>query len=89
MSLTRRAVLEALADASSGYRRETTTVESLSSALDANEATVATHLNGLAECELARTYPNGRVRVTVTGEDLLALDVDGVVVDPGATGSDG
>jgi hypothetical protein len=38
------------------------------------------HLYGLAACELARTYPDGRVRVTGTGEESLDLDVEGAAV---------
>lgn len=83
MSLTRRAVLAQLAAATDAERRETTTVETLASALDADTGAVERHLEGLAACELARVEPDGRVRATVTGEELLALDADElVIVDP-------
>lgn len=86
MSLTRRTVLEQLAAASDAERRETTTVEAVASALDADVGAVERHLDRLAACELARFGPDGRVRATITGEELLVLDTDElVIVDPGPT----
>lgn len=80
MSVTRRAVLERLAAASDADRRELTTKARLAATLDADEATIESHLDGLAACELVRTYPDGRVRITITGEELLALDTDELVI---------
>jgi DNA-binding transcriptional ArsR family regulator len=83
MDVTRTAVLEALAAASDAAQGETTTTAALAAALDVDEETVQSHLDALEACELARTYPDGRVRVTVTGEELLALEADElVIVDP-------
>jgi Mn-dependent DtxR family transcriptional regulator len=83
MSVTRRAVLEQLATASDADQRETTTTAALAAMLETDKGTIESHLNGLTACELARTYPNGRVRITITGEELLALDTDEmVIVDP-------
>lgn len=83
MPVTRRAVLEELAAASDAERGETTTIGALASALDVDEQVVEAHLTGLAACELARTHDDGSARVTVTGEELLELDADDVVVvDP-------
>ncbi|QAU11554.1 hypothetical protein EKH57_01565 [Halorubrum sp. BOL3-1] len=63
-------------------RRETTRT-ALAASLGVDERTVDAHLIGLATCELVRTYSDGRVRVTVTGEELLGLDADGLaIVDP-------
>jgi DNA-binding transcriptional ArsR family regulator len=90
MDVTRRAVLEQLARASDAARRETTTVEALASELDADEGAIEAHLDGLVSCELARRAPDGGIRVTITGEELLELDVDDlVIVDPGAENSGG
>jgi len=76
-------VLRELARASDARRRETTTVDALASGLDDDERAVASHLDDLAACDLARARDDGRVRVTTTGEDLLALDLDEpVVIDP-------
>ena len=80
MSVTRRAVLEQLATASDADQRETTTKAALAAMLETDEGTIESHLNGLAACELVRTYPDGRVRITITGEELLALDTDELVV---------
>jgi len=80
MSVTRRVVLERLATASDAEQRATTTKAALAATLDADERTIDSHLDGLAACELARTYPDGRVRITITGEELLALDTDALVV---------
>ena len=80
MSVTRRAVLEQLATASDAEQRETTTTAAIAAALDTDEGMVESHLNGLAACELARTYPDGRVRITITGEELLALESDELVI---------
>lgn len=85
MSVTRLAVLEQLATASDAERRETTTTEALASALNADKHTIEVHLNGLAACELARIETNGRVRVTITGEELLALEADEMVIVDSAT----
>ncbi|WP_435178806.1 hypothetical protein [Halorussus sp. AFM4] len=83
MPVTRRTVLEELAALSDAERQETTTVEALSSALEADEHAVEAHLNGLEACELARIDSDGRARVTITGEELLELDTDGMaVIDP-------
>ncbi|SHH49855.1 hypothetical protein SAMN05443636_2702 [Halobaculum gomorrense] len=80
MSVTRRAVLEQLATASDADQRETTTTAALAAMLEIDEGTIESHLNGLAACELVRTYPDGRVRITITGEELLALDTDELVI---------
>lgn len=83
MPVTRRAVLEELATLSDAEREETTTVGVLASAVAVDEEAISAHIDGLAACELAKTYDDGRVRVTVTGEELLDLDVDEVaIVDP-------
>ncbi|MFC7771887.1 hypothetical protein ACFQS5_24695 [Salinirubellus sp. GCM10025899] len=82
----RRTVLEHLATASDADRRDTTTVGTLALVLDAGRHEVETHLYGLAACELARIYPRGRVRVTVTGEEFLNLETEGAaLVDPSPT----
>lgn len=83
MAVTRLAVLSQLATASDAKRRETTTPEALASALDAEEGEIEAHLDALAACELARRESGRTVRVTVTGEELLELGTDDVVVvDP-------
>ncbi len=80
MPVTRRAVLEQLATESNADQRETTTTAALAAVLDTDEGTIESHLNGLAACELVRTYPDGRARITITGEELLALDTDELVI---------
>lgn len=80
MVATRRAVLERLAAASDAEKRETTTPAALAATLDADERTIASHLDGLDACDLARTRSDGRVRITVTGEELLELDTDELVI---------
>jgi DNA-binding transcriptional ArsR family regulator len=80
MSMTRRAVLEQLAAVSDAARRETTTIGALAGALDADERTVRSHIEGLEVCDLARIAPDGTVRVTITGEELLELDTEAVVI---------
>jgi len=73
-------VLECLGATSDAERPETTTTEKVASTLDADRQSVEAHLDGLTTCELARTYPDGRVRVTVTGEQLLELGADATVI---------
>ncbi|WP_128081354.1 hypothetical protein [Haloferax sp. ATB1] len=69
-----------MSDADGG---ETTTKTTLAATLDTDEHTLDAHLAGLAACDLVRTYPDGRVRVTITGEELLELDTEElVIVDP-------
>ncbi|MBX0298068.1 hypothetical protein [Haloarcula nitratireducens] len=80
MSVTRQVVLEQLARASDADQRETTTKAALAATLNTDEGTIESHLAGLATCELVRTHPDGRVRITITGEELLALDADELVI---------
>lgn len=83
MDVTRFTVLEQLGGASDADRGETTTVEALAAELDADEGAIEAHLDGLVSCELARRESDGGVRITITGEELLELDADEVViVDP-------
>lgn len=83
MTVTRRAVFEQLAARSGVEPRETTTVERLATLLDADPRTVETHLEMLEACSLARIRTDGRARITETGQELLELSTDGlVVVDP-------
>lgn len=83
MTVTRRAVLTELAAASGAEPPETTAVDALAGALDAEPAAIETHLDGLVACELARREPDGAVRVTVAGEQLLELDLppEAIIVD--------
>ncbi|QAU11912.1 hypothetical protein EKH57_03620 [Halorubrum sp. BOL3-1] len=85
MSVTRRAVLEQLAAASDAERTETTSVEALAAALGADVSTVEAHLDGLEACELARREATGCVRVTITGEQLLELDTDEMLIVDAST----
>jgi hypothetical protein len=62
MSLTRRAVLEQLAAMSDAEGGETTTVDSLTSALEADKPTVRAEIDNLEACELAQTTSDGAVR---------------------------
>lgn len=80
MCLTRRTVLKQLAESTDAERRETTTVDALVSALGADEQTLTEHIDALVACELAHVEPDGRVRATITGEELLALDTDELVI---------
>ena len=52
----------------------------VATAVDADERVVGTHLDGLCARALARTESDGRVRVTVTGEEFLALDTDDAAI---------
>ena len=59
-----------------------TTFEALASALDVDVTVVRARLNELTACELARTRPDGRIRVTITGEEFFGLPIDSrVIVD--------
>jgi len=80
MTVTRRDVLEALAALSDATAGRTTTVGRVAAALGTDEPTVRRHLDGLRACELALRRPDGRVRVTVTGEEFLALDIDELAI---------
>jgi len=76
--VTRQAVLSVLA-AESDPDGRTTTVGALAAHLDAPEREVRARVAALVECDLA-VRAGDAVRVSVTGEELLALDVDGEVV---------
>lgn len=83
MTLPRRVVLERLCSTTDPRRGETTTPAALASSLDVEERIITDLLHALEACELARWSSDGDVRVTITGEELLELDVgEGVVVDP-------
>lgn len=83
MNVTRDEVLDELAAMSDAGADQTTTAGALAAALDAAEETVVTHLEVLQAAELARRRPDG-VRITITGEELLALDPKGpVIINPG------
>ena len=80
MSVTRRDVLEELDRQSDAGAGERTSVGSLTDALAVDERTVREQLDGLESCELADIGADGQVRITVTGEELLALDLDEMIV---------
>jgi predicted ArsR family transcriptional regulator len=83
MCVTRRTVLQELAEATDAERRETVTVDALASVLGANERMMKEHIDALVACELAHVEADGCIRATITGEELLALNTDEVViVDP-------
>jgi hypothetical protein len=89
MCVTRRTVLEKLAESTDAERRETTTVDALASALGAKERTLQEHIDALVACELAYVNADGHVRITITGEELLALDTDDlIIVNPVGRGDD-
>lgn len=83
MTVTRRTVLTELAAASGVEPSEATVIGALAGALHAEPAAIETHLNGLVAYEFARREPDGAVRVTVTGEQLLELDLplEAIIVD--------
>jgi predicted transcriptional regulator len=80
MAVTRHAVLDAVAAASDADTGETTSPGAIATTLGVPERVVSGHIQGLAACDLVRTYGDGRLRITVTGEELLALDTDEVVI---------
>ncbi len=87
--VTRRSVLEHLAAESEAEPRESTTIETLAATLDADVHAVESHLRGLEACEMARVAPDGEVRVTVTGEELLALDAAEMAIVDSTTPTSG
>lgn len=85
MTVSRLAVLEELAAWTDAERGETITIDSLVEALDSDWHEVGAHLRQLEHCDLALFESSRAVRVTITGEELLALDTDEtVIVDPEA-----
>jgi hypothetical protein len=83
MPVTRWAVMEALDAASQADPERWTTVSAIANDLGTDEEVVRTHLDRLATCELATVRTDGTARITITGQELLELDVeDVVVVDP-------
>lgn len=88
MTAPRDDVFEALVEATDAADSVTTSAESLASTLGADTETVDAHLRGLADCGLARRYPTGRVRVTITGEAVADLDAEDVVVVSPTEGDD-
>jgi len=79
MTVTRAAVLTAVADQSRPSPPRRTTVGELAAALDADCQTVGKQVAHLVDCGLVRR-DDGDVRVTRVGAAVAAMDVEGVVV---------
>lgn len=69
-----------LSPMSDATRQETMTIEALATMPDADTYAIKSHLHGLENCNLAKTTPNGKVRATVTGEELLEIDAEEVII---------
>ncbi|MFB6298242.1 MAG: hypothetical protein ABEH56_06955 [Salinirussus sp.] len=80
MTLTRTAVLEALTERTDSATGETVRLGAFVEGFDAPAATVRRHLDSLDDCDLATVGDDGMVRITTTGEEYLALDIDGPAV---------
>lgn len=80
MSLSRRRVLERLFKTTDSDAGDTTTAATLAARLDSDVETVESHLRDLVSCELAHCERDGRVRITITGRELLELDLDELVI---------
>jgi Mn-dependent DtxR family transcriptional regulator len=80
MPITRRDILEHVATVSDAQRRQTTSKAALTARLGVDRQTLESHIEALAACELVRAYPDGRIRITTTGEELLALETEDVVI---------
>lgn len=79
-SVTRREVLEQLAVESDADTKQTTNVEDMAVKLEIEEPIVEHHLERLQGCKLVRRHADGRVRITLTGEELLELDPDDMII---------
>lgn len=82
MSVTHRSVLVALVDQYDATGKPQSP-DSIASALDSPPVEVATHLESLADYELV-TSDGGTYRPTLTGRELLELDVfddGGIIID--------
>jgi len=83
MSVTRRDVLETLAAETDAVSHQTAGVSALEAELAAADREVLAHLRTLVACELAVREGADEFRISVTGEEFLALDPDGEsIVDP-------
>ena len=78
--MTRRLLLECLAELSDADEPDTTDIETLCARLGTDEGTLSAHLDPLTDCELARRCGDGDVRITITGEELLELDAEELIV---------
>lgn len=84
MRVTSDAVRTELAAATTPYGDEATTIAVPPAVLEIDERRIEHYVDALVSCELARRLPNGRVQVTVTGSELLALGSgDSVIIDMG------
>lgn len=83
MTVTRLSVLEQLASVTDAGRRKTVTLDAFAERFEADREVIEGHVERLEACDLARFHPDQGVRVTITGEELLAIDADDlVIVDP-------
>lgn len=83
MTVTRLSVLEELESVTDAERRETVTLDAFAERFEADRAVIEGHVARLVACDLARFHRDRGVRVTITGEELLAIDADDlVIVDP-------
>lgn len=81
MNATRDEVFETLAAATDPDGNGTVTAQDLAAALGADEEEVAAHLRDLVACELAVRESDDEFRVSVTGAELRALDVENPILD--------
>jgi hypothetical protein len=80
MTEPRVAVLEQLADQTDPDGDRTTTIETIATSLSLGEDIAEEHVDGLARADLATFTTDGEIRITITGEQFLELEVDDVVV---------
>jgi len=90
VTVTRRTALEVLAAHTDAEAGRTAAVPALAATVDTTEAELLAHLEALVDCRLAVRSPDGTFRISVTGEELLALEPEGpVVVDVPRNGGRG
>jgi Mn-dependent DtxR family transcriptional regulator len=80
MTEPRVAVLEQFGEKTDPDGDRTTTIETIAASLGIEEDLVDEHVQGLVTANLVKLTTDGQLRITITGEQFLELDVDDVVV---------
>jgi Mn-dependent DtxR family transcriptional regulator len=80
MTEPRVAVLEQLGQVTDPSGDRTTTIETIADSMDLEEGIAQKHVQGLQRADLVTVTPDGGIRITITGEQFLELDVEDVVV---------
>jgi len=80
MTEPRVALLEQLGEVTDSSGERTTSIETIAASMDLEMDLAEKHVQGLQNVDLVTVAPDGELRITITGEQFLELDVEDVVI---------